>query len=129
MRKEIPCVYGDIGDPEIIDRLNFKKADIVISTVPTKRDNTLLINKVKRINKNTKVIVTAYSIEDALEFYKKKSDYVILPHFLGGDHVSILLEEATKNLNKLLKHKLRHIGELTKRKKLGHMHPKYNRHR
>jgi len=129
MRQDIPCIYGDIGDPEIIDRLNFKKADIVISTVPTKRDNNLLINKVKRINKNTKVIVTAYSIEDALEFYKKKSDYVILPHFLGGDHVSILLEEATKNLNKLLKHKLRHIDELTKRKKLGYTHPKYNRHR
>ncbi len=128
VRRKIPCIYGDIGDPEIIDRLNFKKVSIVISTVPMKRDNDLLISKIKRINKKTKIILTAYSIEGALDFYKKKADYVILPHFLGGDHVSILLQDVTKNLNRLLKHKLRHIKELTKRRRLGHIHPKHRRH-
>jgi len=126
IRQRIPCIYGDIGDPEIIDRLDFKKTGIVISTVPTRKDNDLLISKTKRINSSTIVIVTAYSIENALEFYKKGADYVILPHFLGGDHVSILLENVTKDIDKLLKHKLDHIKELHKRSMLGHIHPRHN---
>ena len=44
IRQRVPCIYGDIGDPEIIDRLDFKKTGIVISTVPTRKDNDLLIS-------------------------------------------------------------------------------------
>jgi len=34
LKSRIHCLYGDIGDLEIIERLDFKGAEIIISTVP-----------------------------------------------------------------------------------------------
>jgi Kef-type K+ transport system membrane component KefB len=127
MKKKQPCFYGDIGDPETLERLNFKKVDLVISTVPTIEYNLNLIQKVKQRNKNSIIFVTAEQVDHALELYDKGADYVILPHFLGGEYASILLEDMTKDLNKLVITKLDHIKELNKRKEIGHEHPKQHR--
>lgn len=116
-KKDIPCIYGDIADSEVLKSLNFKKAEMVISTIPTKKDNLLLTKKAKAANKNITVFVTAYTIDTALELYNNGADYVILPHFLGGDHFSILLNHVSKDINKLLKYKISHIKELKKKKK------------
>ncbi len=126
MRKKQPCFYGDIGDLETISRLNFKDVDIVVSTVPTQSYNVMLIKKIKEQNKDALIFVTTEEIDNALELYDHGADYVILPHFLGGEYVSVLLEESHKNMNKLIVAKLKHIEELKKRKKIGHEHPKHH---
>jgi hypothetical protein len=127
MKKKQPCFYGDVGDPETIERLNFKKAELVISTVPTVEYSMNLIKKVKKRNKNAIIFVTAEQVDHALDLYDLGADYVILPHFLGGEYASILLEDITKDLNKLVVTKLKHIKELNKRKEIGHEHPKQHR--
>jgi Trk K+ transport system NAD-binding subunit len=121
--QNIHAIYGDIGDVEIIDRINLKQLAMAISTSPDKRDNTLLINKTKEVNKRAMVFVTAYRVEDALELYDAGADYVILPHFLGGDHVSVLIERFGNDMDKLIRHKFTHIEELKNRQTLGHDHP------
>lgn len=128
IREKIPCMYGDIGDIEILERVNFKDAHIVISTVPVTHDNLLLLNKVKHKNHKATIFVTASHVDEALELYDAGADYVILPHFLGGDHVSLMLEDVTVDINKLLANKINHIEELQMRKQLGHEHPKQNHH-
>lgn len=124
--QKIPCIYGDVGDIEILERLNLKEARAVISTVPTKRDSLLLIEKTKEANKKTVVYVTASQLDEALELYDAGADYVILPHFLGGEHVSILIEKFTDNVDKIIKHRLSHIKELKERRELGHEHPEHH---
>ena len=75
------------------------------------------------------IFVTAYTVDDALELYSKGADYVILPHFLGGDRASQLLETFVgKNLKQIIKHKFQHMAELKQRKELGHEHPLRNNH-
>ena len=69
------------------------------------------------------IFVTASTIEEALKMYDAGADYVILPHFLGGDHVSYLLQENVGNMDTLLKTKLNHIQELHHRRTIGHEHP------
>ena len=76
--------------------------------------------------KDALIFVTTEEIDNALELYDHGADYVILPHFLGGEYVSVLLEESHKNMNKLIVAKLKHIEELKKRKKIGHEHPKHH---
>ena len=125
MKKKQPCFYGDIGDLETIGRLNFKDVEIIVSTVPTQSYNIMLIKKVKEQNKNALIFVTTEDINNALDLYDRGADYVILPHFLGGEYVSVLLEESAKNMNKLIVAKLKHIEELKKRKEIGHEHPKH----
>lgn len=122
MKDSIHCIYGDISDVEIMNRLNFKKAELVVSTIPDYDDNVMLTKKTKSINKKTVVIVTAEDIDDALELYKAGADYVILPHMLGGEHISVLLQETAKDLGKLIKSRKHSVAKLKKRwaKKNGH---------
>ena len=121
--RKIPCIYGDIGDSEILARIGLNKARMVISTVPEEQDNLLLIKKTKEVNKKGLIFVTANQVDEALTLYDAGADYVILPHFLGGEHVSILLEDFTGDINKILETKLKHIDELHRRRKLGREHP------
>jgi len=117
IKKKVPCIYGDIGDEEIMKRLSLEEAELVISTVPSHSDSLLLIKKVRELNPEATIIVTSYDTEDALELYKKGADYVVVPHFLGGEHISLILEDLTTDLNKLLRIKISHIKALQERKK------------
>ncbi|MFH1133758.1 MAG: cation:proton antiporter [Nanoarchaeota archaeon] len=120
--ENIHCMYGDISDIEMLERIDFKHVELVISTVSERTDNLMLIRKIKQKNPKTSIFVTAYQLEDALELYDSGADYVILPHFIGGDHVAVILEEVTTDLRKLLSHKIKHIEELKLRHHLGHEH-------
>jgi Kef-type K+ transport system membrane component KefB len=128
INERIPCIYGDIGDVEVLERLNLKEAKMVISTAPVKTDNLLLIKKTKEQNKKAIIFVTASRVEDALRLYNAGADYVILPHFLGGEHVSLLIEEIKDDINRIIPKKIAHIKELNKRKLLGHEHPRHDNH-
>lgn len=121
--QKIPCIYGDVADMEIQEKAKVHEAKLIISTIPDKYENTVLINNTRTVNKKAMIIVTARHIDDALYFYDLGADYVILPHFLGGDHVSILLESFTENFAKVLYNKVEHIAQLKKRKAAGQEHP------
>jgi len=123
MQKKVHCIYGDVGDSELIERLPIKDAKIIISTVPEKADTLLLIKKVRRENKKIVIYVTASQIDEALEYYDAGADYVILPHFLGGEKASLLIEDFTGKVNNMIEAKLTHIQELKHRQMLGHEHP------
>ncbi len=124
IRQKIPCLYGDIGDIEVLEKLNLDKAKLVISTVPDLADNLLLVRKFKQVNKKGVIFVTASQVDEALLLYKEEADYVILPHFLGGAYVSLLIKQSN-NKDKMLKTKLKHLAELRERQRIGHEHPRH----
>ncbi|MEA3430592.1 MAG: cation:proton antiporter [Nanoarchaeota archaeon] len=115
IEKKVPCIYGDIGDTEIVERMNLKKAKLIISTIDDHMDNKLLIRHAKKANKKLLVFVVAAHVRDALELYDFGADYVILPHLLGGEKMSFMLEHHAGKISKLLKEKLKHIKQLQKR--------------
>jgi len=123
IQRKIHCIYGDVGDSELLERLPIKDAKLIISTVPEKSEVLLLIKKARRVNKDILIYVTANQIEEALDYYDAGADYVILPHFLGGEKASLLIEDFTGNLSKIIETKLSHIKELRHRQLLGHEHP------
>ena len=129
VKEKTPCLYGDIGDVEILNRLDLKNMKLIISTIPEKTDSLMLIRKARKVNPNISVILTSTDIDEALELYDAGADYVILPHFLGGERVSLLLEEVKGSTKKILKYKINHLEELKHRKRLKHKHPKHKRHR
>ncbi len=125
---KISCIYGDIGNPEILERLNFEKIKLIISTVPDERASHYLIQKAKEINPDISVFVTVYQIDDALDLYEAGADYVILPHLIGGDHVSFILEDISEDFTKIIKKKVEHIQDLHHRRNLHHHHPAMHPH-
>lgn len=120
VRKHVSCMYGDIGDMEILERIDFKNLKMAVSTIPELRENLMLIKMIKEANPATPVFVTSMQVDDALILYDAGADYVILPHFLGGQHVSLMLEDVSRDITKLVTTKAEHIKELYVRKE---MHP------
>jgi Kef-type K+ transport system membrane component KefB len=119
----VPCVYGDVCDPEVLQYIDVRNARMVISTANSYEDNLLLLNKIKSISSYIPTIVTAHKIDEALELYRRGADYVILPHFLGGDMVAGILSDFESSQLRMMMHKYRHINDLLERKGAGHEHP------
>jgi len=88
----------------------------------------LLLKKVNERNKKSITIVTARQIREAFELYQAGADYVILPHFLGGNHTAVLIESAGVDKRKYLRFKKSHLKELNERIKAGHEHPAIEKH-
>ncbi|MBW2966591.1 cation:proton antiporter [Candidatus Woesearchaeota archaeon] len=122
------CKYGDANDSELLNELKFSKTKMVVSTIHNLDTNLLLINKIRESNKKAIITVVSHQIDEAMKLYDAGATYVLMPHFLGGHHVSTMIEEYGLNLNKFLKEKIVHIKHLRKRKEIGHEHPKHEKH-
>lgn len=83
--EKIAVVYGDIGDPEVLDSLHLNEAKMVISTSPNLQDNRLLLEELHYRGIKVPVISRAESAQDAKTLYKAGADYVIIPNILAGD--------------------------------------------
>ena len=128
-KKGIECRYGDVDDEEFLSELNLIKTKMIISTIPEFETNLLLIEKVRQINKDAIIIVVSHNINEANKLYSIGATYVIMPHFLGGSHASMMIDKHGLNLKKFLKEKKKHIKQLKTRKDLGYEHPKAEKHR
>jgi len=127
IKQGVHCIYGDAADSEIQERVHLDRIKILISTIPDSATNKLLVKKAKEVNKTALVFVTAYTVEDALSLYELGADYVILPHFLGGQHVSLLLEDFNSDFSRLVLARVKHINELEERQEMGQRHPLHER--
>lgn len=85
LAEKIPVIYGDMGDPEVLDALNLKDAKMIISTSANLEDNKLLLEDLKVRHINIPVIVRAEASDEAEELYKAGADFVIIPEILAGD--------------------------------------------
>ena len=120
----INAIYGDVDDSEFLEDLGICKASVIVSTIPEKESNHLILDVLERNKAKPIVLLTGRQIEDAFELYKAGADYVILPHFLGGEYTAKLIETA-KNNNKIYqREKIKELKILKERLKKGHNHPK-----
>ena len=102
---------------------------MVVSTIPTFETNLLLINKTKQTNKKAIIIVISHDVEETEILYDTGATYVITPHFLGAHHASMMIDKHGLNVNKFLKEKKKHLKQLKAKKRLGHKHPKAEKHK
>ncbi len=119
----IPSVYGDIDDDRLLRELPLKKLKLAISTIPDFDTNELLIETIKAENPKAIVIVRAHTINDSMELYKKGADYVLTPHFLGGEYLAKMLKEIKTDGEGYKKEREKHIKMLTQRFDKGQEHP------
>jgi len=115
MKRGISCMYGDMTNPEILERIKLHKIKTIISTVPNEQDNKFLINHAKAANPKVEIFVTANHLHQAYYLYNSGADYVILPHILSGEKMSKLLRDVVKdhkNVKKLRKKHIKHLENL-----------------
>lgn len=119
----IDCRYGDVGDAELLNEIDFAGTKMLISTIPDLETNLLLVSRAREENRAAIIIVVSHQIEEAMKLYDEGATYVVMPHFLGGHHASTMIEEYGLDIERFLKEKVAHVEHLRKRHLMGHDHP------
>ncbi|MBI2057144.1 cation:proton antiporter [Candidatus Pacearchaeota archaeon] len=109
---KIPNLYGDAEDLEFLNELNLDKTELIVSTAPDYETNILLIDFIRHANSKAVVIMRADNLDEALELYKKGADYILTPAFLGGEHISKMIDKFKINKKEYDKEKEKHIKKL-----------------
>ncbi len=91
-RLGVPAICGDASDPYIQELANLRSARMIVSTLPGASDNRAIAESVKNQHLHAKLIVTAQNEADARALYQYEVDYVLLPHYINGLHLSKILK-------------------------------------
>lgn len=105
--QNIPTVFGDINDEEVMESANVNYSTLVILTTSNLSDNLNFLSAIKNLSNPPKTIFTSSSKTDALKLYESGASYVIVPDIVAGEYIKHLLrsygfagkrlEEAGKN--------------------------------
>jgi len=86
-----PVVYGDILDVDMQEKVGLQDAKVVISTIPGFKNNLAIVKLLEGHDRNIVTIVTADDERHARELYKEGADYVLVPHFIGGQELAEII--------------------------------------
>ena len=113
LKKEgIPHVYHSISSPDFFEHIDLTKTELVVSSLIDINDNKVIIKEAKESNPKSTVIVTAKNLKESLELYNNNADYVIYPSYINEQRVSVLLEDYTTDINKVITQKINDINAL-----------------
>jgi Kef-type K+ transport system membrane component KefB len=86
-KHEVPTVFGDIRDIDILDEASVAHASLVISTINDLDDNQWLIAYLTH-HTHAQIIVIARDTLEAKQLYSLGADYVVLTHIAGGKQIA-----------------------------------------
>lgn len=113
--RNVPCMYGDAADNELLDEFDLTKANLMVSTIPDLETNLFLLAKLRKKNKEAVFMSAAQSAEEAMVLYADGADYVILPHYLGGNYASLLIEKYGLDSERIGREREKHMKHLETR--------------
>lgn len=91
-KSNIPVIFGDITEEDVLAEANVGKAKLVISTTSDLHDNLTLLSNIRKLHPRPLSIVKAQSTRDAAMLYKKGASYVIVPEVVAGEHIRHILK-------------------------------------
>lgn len=107
--------FGDATDIAFLEELDLSSAQMLVSTLTEYESNLLLLRTATRHNPDCLSIVFAESARDALRLYRNGATHVVMPHYLGAQYTTALIEQNGLKAGPYLKQQRRHIAELEKR--------------
>lgn len=116
--KRVPAIYADALDAELWERLDMRQVKLVVCTLPDLHQNMSILEHVRRRNARAVFIGVASTVEEGMRLYSAGAAYVVMPHFLGGNHASMLLDKYGARPWRFGVEGKRHREHLRKRTKL-----------
>jgi voltage-gated potassium channel Kch len=117
-RNHIPHKFGDALDVDFLEEIGFYEAKTIISTIPDFKTNLHLVHYYRNHNKGGIIIVISHNIKDARELYKQGASFVVMPHYLGANFASKMIEKYGIESTAFEKEKMHHLEYLQKRQGL-----------
>lgn len=97
-KRQVKCTYGDISSVDTLKHAHVECAKVVVSSIPDSIlrgiTNRKLLNLSRRICPEAKVIVTANTIQGALDLYNEGADFVFIPRIHSARYVAEVIADA-----------------------------------
>jgi len=111
---DIAHEYGDITDPELLEEINIDNAKLVISTIRDYNTNLYLTDHIHQRNQDTIIIVHSETPAHAHELYGRGATYVMMPHFIGSERVSNMVNRIGLNKSDFIPSREKHLRYVRK---------------
>lgn len=92
--QDIPYLYGDATDTELLDEIGIENTKLIISTFSDFEVTTALVKNVHRINPSAVIICHADNKDEAVHLYEIGATYVMIPHFIGSEKISAFIKKS-----------------------------------
>lgn len=110
--QHIHNLYGDVTDTELLDEIGLHKSEIVVSTLGISATNLLLAKHISEANDEAIFICHANTLDDAEMLYEAGAAYVLLPHFIGNEHINQFINRHGTNKKAFLAYRHKHLVSL-----------------
>lgn len=88
---DIPFVFGNANEDDVLIEAGIKKASTLISALPSDADNLFIVLSARQINKELRIISRASQETSYNKLKLAGANNVILPDRIGGDHMASLV--------------------------------------
>lgn len=112
--EQIPCLYGDASDAEMLEEIGVRNAKLIVSTITDSETNQELIRHINFYNPSAVIVCNANSYEEALQLYELGCSYVMIPHFAGSERLSSLISRNGIDRQHFDRYRQRHLEHLEK---------------
>ncbi len=109
---KINHLYGDATDMELLEEASVAKAKLIVSTITDYHSSLSLLNYLRRNKSDAVVIVEAENPRQATELYEHGASYVILPHYIGSEHISAFVKKSGLQKSAFKKERAKHLKTL-----------------
>jgi Kef-type K+ transport system membrane component KefB len=110
--RELPYLYGDASDIELLEEAGLDKAKLVVSTISDHETNTFLVSLLEKINPKAVVILHAENFEEAAELYEMGASYVVMPHYIGSEKIGSFIRRSGLKKSEFKKYREKHLAYL-----------------
>jgi len=88
----IPAFFGDVADVEFLESIQLEEAKIIIMTIPEADDQLTLIKHIRMKSETVHIVGNLYHNNSLEDLYQAGANYVMMPHLLGGQWMSDVLQ-------------------------------------
>lgn len=92
--QDIPYLYGDATDVELLEEIGIHNSKMVISTFSDFEVTSALVKNISRINPGSVIICHADNKDEAMRLYSLGATYVMIPHFIGSEKISAFIKKS-----------------------------------
>lgn len=111
-RQQIPSLYGDATDPELLEEIGVPDAKLIVSTISDFETNQELVKHVNFYNPDAVIVCNANSYEEAMQLYELGCSYVVIPHHVGNERLSYLIQKNGIDREHFDRYRRKHLQQL-----------------
>lgn len=111
-RKNVPHIFGDATDIELLEEANIEHAKLVVSVAGDHATNMFLLDWLSNNNPGVVFICSTDNFTKAIELYEKGASYVLLPYYLSSEKISSFILKSELHKSEFNKYRQKHLEDL-----------------